>query len=252
MENIAVLFVHGIQGSPEQFRFLADTLPASVEVRNLLLPGHGGTVSKFRSSGAADWLGALRAETRELLREGKRILYVGHSMGCLLGLLIARELRNPYAGMLLLCCPFHIRLTGRYLKNQISAALAKEAPRDPFAKASWNANSVKAACPLEYLTCLHPYLELFRLMKQARREAIPEGAVFYFSRQDEIVSPRSRTHVQKRKGLPPEILEGCSHNYFTQDAAKRLAQALQGMLLSPSRGEAPPTRSNPTPHREVP
>ena len=47
-----ILFVHGIQGSPAQFRFLIERLPEDIRVRNLLLSGHGaaGVVSDLCAS----------------------------------------------------------------------------------------------------------------------------------------------------------------------------------------------------------
>ena len=78
--STAVLFVHGIQGSPGQFQFLIEALPAGVEVRNLLLPGHGGSARDFRSSDRAAWLAAVGGEAKRLLEQGRRVVYVGHSM----------------------------------------------------------------------------------------------------------------------------------------------------------------------------
>ena len=229
--STAVLFVHGIQGSPGQFQFLIEALPAGVEVRNLLLPGHGGSARDFRSSDRAAWLTAVGGEAKRLLEQGRRVIYVGHSMGCLLGLAISRELGDPFAGMLLLCCPFRIRPTVRYLSNNLRA-MRPERPGEPSrVSAARAANSVRVRHPAEHLTLLHPYAELLRLMGETRRAGPvgPEGIRFYFSEADEIVSPRSRGEAARYPASDVRILPGCGHNDFTEPAKQTLQLALQHM-----------------------
>ena len=84
--SVAVLFVHGIQGQPKQFQFLIDALPPEIELRAPMLPGHGSNAKAFHAAGRKEWLSAVRRETQALLDEGKRVLYVGHSMGLFVGL----------------------------------------------------------------------------------------------------------------------------------------------------------------------
>ena len=52
-----VLMVHGIMGSPDQFRFLADAIESrnaesnvQIDYSCVLLPGHGGSVRDFASA----------------------------------------------------------------------------------------------------------------------------------------------------------------------------------------------------------
>ncbi len=166
--GLGFLFVHGIQGSPAQFQFLIERLPEDVRVRNLLLPGHGADVKAFRRSGREQWLAAVRQAAGELRGQCDRLIFVGHSMGCLLGLETERECPGTFAGMVLLCCPFHIRPTARYLRHSLSAVLPARETGDAFARAAREANSVTAAHPVQYLTCMHPYLELLRLMRTVK------------------------------------------------------------------------------------
>ena len=229
-DNTALLFVHGIQGSPGQFQFLIDALPAGTEVRNLLLPGHGAGAREFRASGRADWLAAVRRETEDLRAAGKRVLYIGHSMGCLLGLQAAAE-EAPYAGMLLLCCPFRIRITPRYLSNGWHAARPARPGERPDVTAARAANSVRMDRAAEQLTLVHPYAELLRLMAETRRQrpkALPDVR-FFFSERDEIVSPRSRGLAAGYAGAEVRVLPGCTHNYFNDEARRTLRRTLLSM-----------------------
>ena len=228
----AVLFVHGIQGSPGQFQFLIDALPPGTEVRNLLLPGHGAGAKEFRRSGRESWLSALRAETEALLSAGKRVVYVGHSMGCLLGLLASRALGDPFAGMLLLCCPFSFRLNRRYISIGYRAARPERPGEDLAVTATRAANSVRLRRTAEQLTLIHPYAELLRLMAQVRRlkPRGPAGIRFFFSGDDEIVSSRCRETAAAWPAAEVRILPGCSHNYYPEEARQTLGAALLSVL----------------------
>ena len=235
--DIAVLFVHGIQGSPRQFRFLEETLPKEVETRNLLLPGHGGSVRAFCRSGAKEWLECVEWEVLSLINRGKRIIYVGHSMGCLLGLLTAQKETISFAQMLLLCCPFYLRLTKRYFDHFIWALISKKKTDDPFIQASRAANSIHARWAAGYLGCIPPYLELFRVIRQSRKMELSHfnHIIFYYSELDEIVSPRSQQTAQQFTSERIHVLPGCGHNYLTDRGRRILQDRLRKMVNEASR-----------------
>ncbi len=92
--------------------------------------------------------------------------------------------------MVLLCCPFRIRPTARYFQSSLLASRPERETDDDFVQAAREANSVTAAHPAQYLTCVHPYLELLRLMRTVRKHGTaPVCTVrFLFSQRDEIVS----------------------------------------------------------------
>ncbi len=229
--STAFLFVHGIQGSPAQFRFLTERLPGDIRIRNLLLPGHGADVKAFRRSGREQWLAAVRQAAGELRRQCDRLIFVGHSMGCLLGLETERECPGTFAGMVLLCCPFHIRPTARHFRNGFLASRPERATDDAFVRAAREANSVTAVHPAQYLTCARPYLELLRLMRNVRKNSmVPACPVrFIFSERDEVVSLRSARFVRERFTVESEILPGCGHNWFSAEGKERIADSLNKM-----------------------
>ncbi len=226
-----VIFVHGIQGGPARFRGLTELLPPSVVYKNVLLPGHGKTVKEFRRSGTEQWMRALREECEEMRAGCRRLIFVGHSMGRLLGLNVQEEL-SCFSGMILHCCPFKIRPTPGRFKNSLIAAASKKRPKDRFAAASWDENSVSAKCPLSYLTAVHPYLDLLRMIKDAKRREFhpPIPTKFIFSELDEIVSPGSAARSKEIAGAETVILEGCGHEYMTGKAKEFIARELLDML----------------------
>jgi carboxylesterase len=104
----AVLLIHGFNGEPLDMEELEARLRARGHAtRNLLLPGHGTHVREFARMTFADWSGAVEGAARELLREHRRLLVMGHSMGGALTLhLAAREPR--VAGIVALCPPLRM------------------------------------------------------------------------------------------------------------------------------------------------
>ena len=228
----AYLFVHGIQGSPAQFRFLTERLPEDIRVRNLVLPGHGADVKAFRRSGQEQWLAVVRQAAGELRGQCDRLIFVGHSMGCLLGLETERECPGTFAGMVLLCCPFHIRPTARHFRNGFLASRPERATDDAFVRAAREANSVTAVHPAQYLTCARPYLELLRLMRTVRKDGTtPACSVrFLFSEKDEIVSPRAARFVRERFGAEPELLPGCGHNWFSAEGKEQIYTMVKALI----------------------
>ena len=228
---VGVIFVHGIQGKPSQFDFLIERLPDDILIRNIRLPGHGATTEEFRKATSEEWLDAVREESLAMSRQCDRLIYVGHSMGCLLGLIIQQE-QKLFCSMLLLCCPFCIRPTKRYLKNNIGAKITTGKTDNPYVIAAREANGITAKHATSYLRCAPPYYELLRLIHFVRTTpmTVPQSAIFSFSQLDEIVSTKSvfyaRDHFDAKILVQPE----CGHNYFTPAAKERLVRHLQKMI----------------------
>ncbi|MBR0235314.1 MAG: alpha/beta hydrolase [Clostridia bacterium] len=228
--KVGVLMVHGIQGRPEQFRFLTETLPGDTLINCLLLPGHGAGVKQFRHSDQGIWLSAVIDAATDMRLKCDNIIFVGHSMGCLLGLIAEQNNPGLFSSMILLCCPFSIRLTFRYMKNNI-LSFQKE-PTDPFVLATKEANSVSAKTPLAYISCLHPYMELLRMIRRVRRMKLPYvHAKYFFADRDEIVSPRSASIAKENGADIVHLLPNCGHHYFSAEAKKEIIEALQNEYI---------------------
>ena len=227
----AVLFVHGIQGSPRQFDFLIRALPEGTPYRCLALPGHGGSVKQFRKSGREAWEQAVRQAAIELGQSHGRGIFVGHSMGCLLGIRAAVKDELPFEKMLLIACPLKIRLTMRYLREAYIVSTGRPAD-DPGALAMRNANSVSARKPILYLSCVRPYLELLRLIREVNR--IPDKpllrATAAFPAHDEIVSPKSWDLARLAWRFAPVPLPHSTHQYFPSQDQQTLQSILRAMI----------------------
>ena len=224
----AVLCVHGIQGSPDQFDWIISALPEDVHAEKLLLPGHGGDVYAFSKSNKQLWQDGVDQALNRLRGEYDRIIYIGHSMGCLLGMLSAVRNSEKIASLILLACPLHVRITKKYIVNNLRA-LSKAPSDDPFIAAARSAHSVKGRHILEYVLCIGPYIGLFRLIHAANRQLqqlrLPVLAVF--SELDEIVGRKSMEIIAKLPLCETYLAKGCGHLFYAQEARREILKKMQ-------------------------
>ena len=92
----AVMFIHGIVGTPDHFRNMVPleaSVPEHWSVYNLRLPGHGGNVGDFAHSSMCEWKRHVWEAFAELAKDHEKVILVGHSMGTLFALQLAAE--NP-------------------------------------------------------------------------------------------------------------------------------------------------------------
>ncbi|WP_209372765.1 alpha/beta hydrolase [Brevibacterium renqingii] len=94
--STAVLFLHGITGSPVVWVPIARAVAAEgVDVSVPLLPGHGTTWQEMVPTGWADWLGEARTELGRLQTDHDRVVVAGLSMGGALALALGATAAAP-------------------------------------------------------------------------------------------------------------------------------------------------------------
>lgn len=169
----AVLFLHGILGSPSQFRAMGQVLHAAGwDCAAALLPGHGGAQADFSPARSADWLEAARREVDGMTKEYGRVVIFAHSMGCLLALQIAAQ-NASVRGLILLSPALSPKVSPRQVRHAAHVLFADPA-RDGTAHAAYReAFSVQRGPVWGYLRWALPLFSLARLSRAAR-SALPE------------------------------------------------------------------------------
>src|ERR1700675_3556159 len=103
-----VLLLHGFGDTPQTLSLLARRLhKGGYSVLAPLLPGHGRTMEAFTRSRADEWIAAARSSLVEMRDRSNAVSVVGLSMGGALAVLLAAEIRDisaliliaPYLGM---------------------------------------------------------------------------------------------------------------------------------------------------------
>lgn len=236
--KIAVLFIHGIVGTPNHFRQAVDLealVPPDWSLRNLLLPGHGFGVREFAASSGKQWRGYVREAFQELARTHEAVLVVGHSMGTLFALQLEREFPERVGGLFLMNVPLRpwLRLWG--IANCTRLAFGRVRTHIPREAA------ILTACGSEptkqiwrYLPWIPRYLDLFGEILRTERELTEPEKPYQIihSRKDELVSNRT-VRVLRKKGLTRimEMAES-SHFYYTPGEKEEIVKAFRELLCA--------------------
>lgn len=222
----AVLFIHGIVGTPRFWDDYAEAIPQDWSLVNLLLPGHGGTVADFGRVRRGEWLQAVETELDALLAAHEQVYVVGHSMGTLLAILAARKRPERIAGMLLLAVPLRIFARPRALVGNMLKGVGLGEKRETLQTYYGTAQDWRA---WRYIPWIPRYLELFSLSRQARRE-LPELATpasAFMCARDEMIARRSCRLLADAPCVTLTMLPGSMHHKLAPEDRALLMDALR-------------------------
>ena len=202
----AVLFLHGIAGSPNQFRLLMpleELVPPDWSVYNIRYPGYGADVRDFGRSNINQWRGYAREAFLELAENHDKIVIVGHSMGTLFAMQTALEFPNQVAGLFLLNVPMRPWPRLFFVPNCLRLAFGCIRADHPLEAAFEKACGVTPT-PLvwRYIRWIPRIFELFgeisRTEKVMGKLTVP--CVAWQSKKDDLVSNRSAA-ILRRSGV---------------------------------------------------
>jgi esterase/lipase len=229
--DTAVLMIHGIQGSPDQFDFLIEALSGQYTIQTLLLPGHGRQIRDFAKSSMAQWQAHVDKALTELAREYKHIFLVGHSMGCLLSLQAAVSHPKNVAGLFFLAPAFKMFISGRCISCN-ARMLFSEKDADEIVAAIRRGNSVMANTPFAYLLGAPRFAELMQKARACQTLLdichLPITAVH--SENDEIISKKTVSILKGRPNVRVLVAKESSHYHYPPKVRKALAKLLQEFI----------------------
>lgn len=231
--DTAVLFVHGICGTPRHFDFLTARVPENVSVVNVLLDGHGGDVQAFSRTSMTKWEMQIRDAVDRLLENHQRVYIVGHSMGTLFAIENALRCPDSVAGMLLLAVPLRIAPKMSAMVNSLKVGMDWVKTGDTWALAAQQAYGLKADRHIwRYLGWIPRYLELFALAREMRKvlPRLQTPCVVFQSMQDELVSAKSCDDLEKMPRVRIERLAHSRHYGLTDADRARVERAFDDML----------------------
>lgn len=227
--DTAVLFVHGIAGTPCHFRNFLPLVPEGYAVYNLLLKGHGGSVRDFSRASMGQWEAQVQQAVEELAENHSRILLAGHSMGTLFAM--EQAVREPkVAGLFLMAVPLRLGLRPKLAVNCAKVFFDRIAPGDESAQAAKDCYGIGPDRNLlHYLGWIPRYLELFRKIRRTR-ELLPQlktpGVVFQ-SAKDEMVSLKAVAELEKCPALSVRVLSRSGHYYYAEVDREALLTAFR-------------------------
>lgn len=212
----AILFIHGIVGTPNHFKAFIPLVPHNISVYNVLLDGHGRGVKDFSNTSMSKWEAQINRIVDELSASHNEIFIVAHSLGCLLA--IEQSIRNPkISKMFLLAVPLKLFLKPKMVSSSLKVYLNKISPDDKVTLAAKECYGIEGSKnPLKYLGWLPRFFELFRKIKDTRKLTglITARCQVYQSAQDELVSRSSVKYLRNTKNVSVIELGKSGHYYY--------------------------------------
>ena len=225
--DTAVLFIHGIVGTPNHFRDqipLVQKVPEDRSVYNLLLDGHGRNVEDFAASSMKKWREQVRAAFLLLAEKHERVIIVGHSMGTLFAMQLGVEFPEKIPFLFLLAAPMRPWICPRMIRNLVLLVYGDLEHAEPSRAALAKAAGVTTTRRIwKYFPWAPRFAEL--LLEIHRTEKILGSlrvpCFAYQSRKDELV--RFGTgKVLERYGVAVQDLPASTHYYYAPADRERI------------------------------
>ena len=217
--SAAVLFVHGIVGTPDHFdRFIA-LVPDCVTVYNMLLDGHGKGVRDFSHTSMQKWVEQVREAVDTLSLTHESLYVVAHSMGTLFAIEEAVRCRK-ILGLFLLAAPLKLSVKPRMLRNSFKVYRGHIRVDDHEAMAAQACYGIGSdKNPLHYFGWIPRYFELFAKIKEIRGivDQLPAPCSVYQSFHDEMVSRRAAELLEGNPLVSVKWLKNSGHYYYTEE-----------------------------------
>ena len=223
--DTAVLFIHGINGTPNHFRDFVELVPPECSVVNVLLDGHGAGVSDFANTSMGKWKTQVDREVEALLLHHEKLLIVGHSMGTLFAIRQAVKHPDRVRGLFLLAVPLKLSIKPRMLRSSMRVYLGRVREDDPWTQAAFNCYGIEPDRRFwRYIPWVGRYLELFREMGAVRKllGVLQTPSLCYQSKLDELVALRSCRILRENSVAQVNVLENSGHYYYDEKDYARL------------------------------
>ena len=217
--NIAVLFIHGIVGTPNHFNEFVFLVPESFSVYNMLLDGHGKGVKDFSKASMKKWESQVSSVVEELSLKHEKIYIVAHSLGTLLAIEQA-IINEKVSKLFLLAVPLRLSLKLKMINNSLKVYFDKIRPDDYVALAAKKCYGIeKDKNPFHYIGWIPRFFELYAKMRQTRKAVslINTACLVYQSANDEMVSSRSKKYFENMPNVFVNELKKSSHSYYDKD-----------------------------------
>ena len=228
----AVLFVHGIVGTPNHFAEFVLHVPEGMSVYNLLLDGHGGSVRDFSHASMQKWEEQVKNAVDELCLTHNKIYIVAHSMGTLFAFDRAIE-NKEVKGLFLLAVPLRISPKPRMISNLCKVYFDKIRSDDEVALAAKRCYGIaQDKNPFHYFGWLPRYLELFSKARKTRKriQELKTPCRAYQSARDELVLGASAKWLSKNENVSVSFLQNSGHYYYTPNDFSFLLNEFENFL----------------------
>lgn len=230
-EKTAILFIHGILGTPNHFEPFLSLVPPDWSVCNLSLKGHGGSVRDFSKASMTEWKQQVKTALSELSESNRKVIIAAHSMGTLFAIQEAME--RPVDELFLLNVPLKVRVTFRLFRTSWRVFTGTIKPDDKWSLAAQNAYSIERDYHiLRYFGWIPRYLELFSEIRKTRKiiGKLSTPAHIYLSSLDEMVSPKCSNICRDNPCICVKTLKASGHFYYAPEDQSLMNEDFKRMI----------------------
>jgi len=234
--TVAILFIHGIAGTPNHFTEFVSLVPNSISIYNLLLDGHGKGVKDFSKTSMKKWESQVTSIVDELSLTHDKIYIVAHSLGTLLA--IEQAIKNQkVCKLFLLAIPLCLSIKPGMVITALKVYYDKICPDDHKALAAKKSYGIgKDKNIFHYIGWIPRYLELFTKIRQTRKTINELNTVCfaYHSNMDEMVSNRSIVVLGQNPCIHISRLKNSGHYYYDKTDWDFLMNEFNNIILNDS------------------
>ena len=234
--DTAVLFLHGIAGTPRHFDArlpLVHLVPENWSVYTVLLPGHGGSVEDFSAVTMQHWKQYVWKTFDALAETHQRIILAGHSMGTLFALQLAMERQEKVPFLFLIAVPLCPRLSVSSVIHSWRLIFAGNRGLNEKQSAMYQCGSVTLTKKLwKYIPWSRNFLSLLVEARKTKK-ALPQlqtKCVAIQSRHDELVARRSAKFLKNCSCVQCHELQGSTHFYYIPDETQFVQDTFLDMI----------------------
>lgn len=227
----AVLFLHGICGSPNHFRQLIplqQAVPEKWSVYNIVLDGHCKNVEDFGRSSMKKWKAQVQSVFDELCRTHEKVILVGHSMGTLFSIQLALEHPEKVAFAFLLAVPVRVFVQPRAVGYLMRIAFDRIDESDPVLVSMRNACGITQTKKVwKYIPWAPRMVELLcecsATGKQLDQLRVP--CIAWQSEKDEMVSIRAGKLLRESGRVEVHDLPDSTHFYYPPEEVRAVEES---------------------------
>ncbi len=229
----AVLFLHGICGSPDHFRHLLpleQAVPKDWSVYNIVLEGHCKQVEDFGHSSMKKWKAQVQSVFDELCSSHEKVILVGHSMGTLFSIDLAVQRPDKVAFLFLLAVPVRVFVQPRAVGYLMRIAFDRIDENNPVLVAMHYACGITQTKKLwKYVPWTMRMIELLRLCYQTGKivPALTVPTIAWQSEKDEMVSSKADKLLQSSGRVEVNLLPNSTHFFYPPEEVKMILQRFQ-------------------------
>ncbi len=217
--NTTLVFVHGIVGSPYRFKDFLPFIPKDISYVMVVLDGHGKKARDFSHTSLKKWKNQIHLILSSLKEKNQKILYVGHSMGCLLGILESIHFPDMIDSLFLLNVPLRAKVGFMTIKQCMKCAFGNPKNYDDMTRCFKDNCCIEISHnPFSYIGWPPRFIDLFRLMKETRKviTQIKIPCICFHSGKDELVQQRTLKYLKKNPSLEIHVQEKAGHYYLNE------------------------------------